>query len=415
MTHDPARSPPDSTGLEPDRFLAEELRLGDDNPNRAADSIVVHAMLSLLAPGDAERTQQRVKAAMATIRAQARERERWQLGRWVRRASAAAVLAAASLAIAIMVFQVEETSASDTLSRLMDKASGLSNRTYSVAIRHNGPEYGNEARALLVLGDNDRFVFSFSDPMPGGPGNRGQRGQPGSSNQPGPPNRLLSNVGFDGLEYWAELPGQRCIRSADPGPLRLLLSSLSDGDGDGAAVLTLESAMDRLGRGYDLSLTRLTDPRTGMSLVNVVATRRPNATDQSGVRRPRDGGGGDSQGGRDARAKPEDHRGPGSMRNGGQHRRGMDFMDAEAPAVVRIVADASTFEVVSLTSDWLAPNGELRRQVELNRAGTHAYSDDWFTPEGRGLQTVDPSQWSGNRQGGGRPQRPPQRPSESGT
>ncbi|MDA0803898.1 MAG: hypothetical protein O2819_09155 [Planctomycetota bacterium] len=404
---------PHHDAIELERLLAEELELGNANPTRAADSIVVHAMLSLLAPGDAQRTQRRVTSVMAVIRAQARER--WQLRRWAKRASAAAVLVAATLAIAIVVFQVEETSADATLSRMMDTAAALSNRTYAVAIRRNNHEYGIESRASLVLGEGNRFVFAFDDPIPnGGRGGRAPMGQamPQGAGQPG---HFLPTVGFDGEAFFAEMPGKRYFRSQDAGPLRMLLAASGGDDDDGADILTLESVMERLRRGYDLTMTRGADSQTGLSTINIVATRQGGATEAGSRGSMRQAGDRTGDRGGDRASDRGNNRGSDRSREPIRHR-GMDFGVGDAPSSVRISADAHSFEVLSMKIDWLTPDGSLTRQVEINRGAAHHYGAEWFTPASRGLREADPSQLrgsrgraDGDRPDGGRPDgnRPP--------
>lgn len=344
---------PDSGWHEDDEsLLQEELNLGDQNPSRAADAVMVHALLTLLAPGDAERTQARVRRAMATIRDSSARRSRFQIARWVRRGTAAAILTAASTALAILVFHVEETSATATLDRLLSTTASLTNRSYSFAMRENFREQGFEQRATLDLGEAGRFRFSAEET----------------------PYRIRPVFGYNGDSYWMELPNGRFARSKDAGPLQSFLGTDEDGDSE---VLTLESVLDTLRGGYDLDVSQRV-ARAGSSILTVTATRRGSSDWELNKRSE------------SAEAPP-------------QHpRRGNGLRGRERPSQVTIDADPNTFEVLSLVADWRGSDGQPKRQVEIALEGPHNRSTDWFDPALRGLKEIDPDMfWRGDMRPGG--------------
>jgi hypothetical protein len=125
--------------------------------------------------------------------------------------------------------------------------------------------------------------------------------------------------------------------------------------------------LDRLGSGFDLAVVTGAQSRTsdGDPLVVIEATLRPEmvAMDRSN-KLPMGMG----------PTEPRPFDGP-SIRKG---RRGPHA--PPLPERVRLVADARTNELVSVTADWPQGNRFLRRMV-VERVAPRAADDAWFSPE----------------------------------
>lgn len=382
----------------------------DDHDDRPSpDERLVHGLLASLAADHAARQDRRVRAAMARIDRQDGVLAR--LGRFGVARFAAAGALAATLTIAVVLSIGPATSSAHATLQSISNRLATGNRSYRqtmVVANRDGTESLREA--MVDVGTGRRFVFAIDldalpmgPHLPGdgggrkrqGPGMRGERGQPpmqggrGRRGPEGPDRRGLDGPphgdgpghpgappvawGFDGSEYWQIDLGGTVTRSVDPQRMRDPMplmggpESEQDSDQDEEQLLTLQPLLDRLGSGFDLAVVTGAQSRTadGDPLVVIEATLRPEmvAMDRSN-KLPMGMG----------PTEPRPLDGP-SIRKG---RRGPHA--PPPPERVRLVADARTNELVSVTADWPQGNRFLRRMV-VERVAPRAADDAWFGPE----------------------------------
>ena len=292
-----------------------------------ADNCAVHGMLALLQPGEAERIESRVDRAIAAIRRDNDVRRQF----WRRRIAWVGSTVGIAAAIAFAVLYVPAGSDSSAYAALesIRGSARQGGRTYSVRLDmldsldrdvppSGAPRGGPAARIQnkppfrggeLTLGEAGRWVFSVT--MPGDAG------------------RTRALCGFDGVTYWA-IGMDSSVRTANSiAELRVpfFLSTLG-GEAQSAAdddleLLTLDSILSKLSRGYSLSFDqsamRQENGRRRVTIVNA------------------------------ARIEPGD----------GKHA-------VRGPSAVRIVADAKSFEVVRANWEWTESLG-LKPSVEPSR------------------------------------------------
>jgi hypothetical protein len=383
----------------------------DDHDDRPSpDERLVHGLLASLAADHAARQDRRVRAAMARIDRQDGVLAR--LGRFGVARFAAAGALAATLTIAVVLSIGPATSSAHATLQSISNRLATGNRSYRqtmVVANRDGTESLREA--MVDVGTGRRFVFAIDldalpmgPHLPGdgggrkrqGPGMRGERGQPpmqggrGRRGPEGPDRRGLDGPphgdgpghpgappvawGFDGSEYWQIDLGGTVTRSVDPQRMRDPMPLMGGPEGEldsdqdeEEELLTLQPLLDRLGSGFDLAVVTGAQSRTadGDPLVVIEATLRPEmvAMDRSN-KLPMGMGPTDP--------RPLD--GP-SIRKG---RRGPHA--PPPPERVRLVADARTNELVSVTADWPQGNRFLRRMV-VERVAPRAADDAWFGPE----------------------------------
>ena len=387
------------------------MNLHDDHDDRPSpDERLVHGLLASLAADHAARQDRRVRAAMARIDRQDGVLAR--LGRFGVARFAAAGALAATLTIAVVLSIGPATSSAHATLQSISNRLATGNRSYRqtmVVASRDGTESLREA--MVDVGTGRRFVFAIDldalpmgPHLPGdgggrkrqGPGMRGERGQPpmqggrGRRGPEGPDRRGLDGPphgdgpgrpgappvawGFDGSEYWQIDLGGTVTRSVDPQRMRDPMPLMGGPEGEldsdqdeEEELLTLQPLLDRLGSGFDLAVVTGAQSRTadGDPLVVIEATLRPEmvAMDRSN-KLPMGMG----------PTEPRPLDGP-SIRKG---RRGPHA--PPPPERVRLVADARTNELVSVTADWPQGNRFLRRMV-VERVAPRAADDAWFGPE----------------------------------
>jgi hypothetical protein len=335
-----------------------------------------------------------------------------RLGRFGVARFAAAGALAATLTIAVVLSIGPATSSAHATLQSISNRLATGNRSYRqtmVVANRDGTESLREA--MVDVGTGRRFVFAIDldalpmgPHLPGdgggrkrqGPGMRGERGQPpmqggrGRRGPEGPDRRGLDGPphgdgpghpgappvawGFDGSEYWQIDLGGTVTRSVDPQRMRDPMPLMGGPEGEldsdqdeEEELLTLQPLLDRLGSGFDLAVVTGAQSRTadGDPLVVIEATLRPEmvAMDRSN-KLPMGMG----------PTEPRPLDGP-SIRKG---RRGPHA--PPPPERVRLVADARTNELVSVTADWPQGNRFLRRMV-VERVAPRAADDAWFSPE----------------------------------
>lgn len=279
-----------------------------DDRSKAADGMVVHGFLALLHPSEALRIQRRVDRAIATIR---RENKRFRLNinRRIAWISGSVGIAAA---IVFAIFLVPSTSDSQAFAAFQSIRSStrLGGRTYAVRMEID-PVLDNRLSARpdnaqgdttadrprpqpqfrmgeLVMGSGGRWtlaIFGAAQPQ------FQPQFQPQSQVQTQTPNAVADNqdrrinrpkmiFGCNGTTYWAvgptgELRTAASIRELRPPMLLGAFDAAWEDDGDGIEPLTLDSMLEHLERGYDItfeqaSVTAQTDQRP----VTIVSARK---------------------------------------------------------------------------------------------------------------------------------------------
>ncbi|MBU3727778.1 MAG: hypothetical protein FGM37_00790 [Phycisphaerales bacterium] len=436
-------TPPDAQHAYDQRF-ATDLEVADAQaaPSRSADSLVVHGMLSMIAPDEPARLEARIGRAIAAVHAEsARTSPIARIGHsaaglgashalrshhasWRRRIALAGggIGIAAVLGFAVLFTPSGQSQSGSQAYAALDSiraaAANADGRTYRVRIER-GPaadaprdprrgemrepghpwrdagrdpaeprrdrmrEPGRDAlrdamrEGELVLGPGRRYVLAWR--IPGKPA--GLR------------------MGFDGDTYWAILP-DGTIRTADSPvalripPLFMAADPAPQDDGEGEQ-LTLDAILTRLERGYDVTFANgiagspvahseapagarsavpATTPPTGSTLVSIADGAAPTievlATRRGGPRGrgPRPDappeGAPPRRGPRPDLPEPTHHRPP-----------------PPGPDSVRIVADATTFDVQLLRAEWSA--GPMRSMTIERVASADATPLDaaWFSAE----------------------------------
>lgn len=380
MNNDHLPTPPDPCALD----------LGqDDAPHQQADARVVHGLLRMLDEGESARVVARVDRATAAVRAQEgglrlvgtrahrfRERLAWIGG-------SAGMAAAIVLALLFFPSSTEATAVAALNS--MRSTARAGGRCYEILIqphrppsagpergRADGPERGrgdrpDRARAEgfrrigeLQLGAEGRWTLTMSKLR------RESADRPPTGDRP-----VLERIvmGFDGTQYW--LVGPRgSIRRSDsqitfgkgfPGAVEVGILDgpeldtegeqiAMSGSGESLGYMTLSSVLDSLQRGYQVSFDSRTDADTSLGRpITVVQARR------------------------------------------------LDSRGGEGPQSVRLVADSTTLEVISVRLTWairpsdgapasaqpaggmLPPRAVLIRQLPIGAC--ESIGPKWFLPE----------------------------------
>lgn len=389
-----------------DPIHATDLDIADARsaPARSGDSLVVHGMLSMISTDEPRRLEARIQRAIDAVRAETEASPVLArvgpgsvgLGRaaqWRRRIALAGggIGVAAVLGFAVL-FAPSTTSLSGneayaTLDSIRAAAGRAEGRTYRVRIERNpdhvpGPEQarlnetshgrgaGRDAarEGELVLGPDRRYVLSWK--------------------VAGKAATVLT--GFDGETYWVILP-DGSSRSADS-PMALRMPPLFAATDPAQAgdeqdePLTLDAILSRLERGYEVTFADGVglgaQQGSASPVIEVVATRRaPLGRGDRGSRPER----GDRMGrpperaGRDADRPPERSRRD-ADRQMDRPERGSDRPpQGPPPQTVRVIADASSFDVERLESTWTAGPVRSMTLERLTSSGGAARDPSWFT------------------------------------
>jgi hypothetical protein len=397
--HDPATNP--------DPRFATDLDVADaaSSPARSGDSLVVHGMLSMIAPDEPSRLESRIGRAIAAVRAEAAQHAplaaigprsagltagvasaRGRHSPWQRRFA----LAGGGLGIAaVLGFAVlfapsgQSTSGSQAyaaLDSIRAATARTEDRTFRVRIEHtgqremgqremgrpggpprDGPRDGARARdgmrdgtrdGELVLGSGGRYTLTWRG------GGRG----------------ATVTTGFSGSEYWAVLPDGTVRTAEHPSKLRLPplfgTEPARPGEDDDAEQLTLDSMLARLERGYEISFADRAPAvgQGGAPMIEVTATRRAGAGRRDRDRMP------PPQGPRPGSERP----GPSGGGLGGGGGPGGPGTPADT---IMVLADASTFDVERLEARWTSG---MQRTLVIERIPTPdapaSRPAEWFTP-----------------------------------
>jgi hypothetical protein len=399
-------TPPDAQHTYDPRF-ATDLDVADAQtaPTRSADALVVHGMLSMISPDEPARLEERIERAIAAVHAEAAHASplarigqpsqglatagtlRTGRAAWRRRIALAGggIGIAAVLGFAVLFTPSGPSQSGSQAYAALDSIRAATartgDRTFRVRIEHGGPR-DRVREGELVLGSGGRFTMTWRGPSRG----------------------VALVTGFSGAEYWAVLP-DGTIRTADH-PAKIKLPPLlgtepaRPGEDEDAEQLTLDSMLARLERGYEITFADGAPPATGAGgapLVEVVATRRAGAG-----RRDRDPQHPPPMGDPDRRGSRPDRSGHGERPGeqppgpGGPGRGGPGpFPGPGGPGpgpgpggglgpgadIVRILADASTFDVERLEARWTS--GMPRTLVIERMSGEDAPASrppEWFTP-----------------------------------
>ena len=417
-----------------DQRFATDLEVADAEtaPARSADSLVVHGMLSMIAPDEPARLEARIGRAIAAVHAEsARTSPIARIGpaaaglgaahsfrnrhaAWRRRIALAGggIGIAAVLGFAVLFTPSGQSQSGSQAYAALDSIRAATarteDRTFRVRIEHTGVRDGARPGAAtprrdamrdgprdprdrdasrmregirdalrerdgvregeLVLGSGGRYTLTWS----------------GAAPDRGPGRGLTLTTGFDGSEYWAVLP-DGTVRTADH-PAKIKLPPLfgtepaRDGDDDDAEQLTLDSILARLERGYDITFADRA-PTAGVGsvpLIEVTASRRTGAGRRDRDRMPPPGAGarGDRPGPAGDRPGPAGER-PGPDRPG-PDRPGPG--PGPGPDVVRVLADASTFDIERLEARWTSGMGRTMLVERVNAPDAPATRpSEWFT------------------------------------
>jgi hypothetical protein len=414
-----------------DQRFATDLEVADAEaaPTRSADSLVVHGMLSMIAPDEPARLEARIERSIAAVHAESAATSpiarigasgdglglshalRARHSSWRRRIALAGggIGIAAVLGFAVLFTPSGQSPSGSQAYAALDSIRAATarteDRTFRVRIEHAGPrEMARPSGAPvregirtgeLVLGSGGRYTMTWRGAARG----------------------LAIVTGFSGSEYWAVLP-DGTVRTADH-PAKIKLPPMfgtepaRPGEDEDAEQLTLDSMLERLERGYEITFADRAPEagKGGAPLIEVTAIRRAGAgrRDHDGMlpqphegagERPRSGPG--SPGGPGERSRPSlgagdrsrpgpggagerPRPGPGGDRPGGPGPGpgpgGERHGPGAGPNSVRIVADASTFDVERLEARWTT--GPLRAMlIERVPASTDAAARpaEWFTP-----------------------------------
>jgi len=298
----------------------------------SADGMTVHGLLSLLQPGEAVRVQERVDRAISTIRLKNR-RFKLHVRRRIAWISGSVGIAAAIVFALLFVPSQSDSQAFAALESIRSSArQGV--RTYSVRMEMEIPAMNRLRDATpirlqpqsrtgeLVTGPGGRWVLTIFGVGPLRPLQDLLDHLDGVNRRP-PHNK--GAFGFDGTTYWVVEPSGM-IRTATsmrelhpPMIWEALDTATSSAQPDEEAEpLTLESMLDRLDRGYDVSFDHSagTEKISGRPLTIVSAKRKTL----------------------------------------GQRPHG--------PTSVQIVADAQSFEVIRAQWEWTDSHVDGRRTPE---------------------------------------------------
>jgi len=380
MNDDHHPTPPDHCALD----------LGDhDAPHQQADARVVHGLLRMLDEGEPTRVASRIDRATAAVRSLeggirlvgttvgtrvgTRRRTVRETLAWI--GGSAGMAAAIALALLLFPSSTEATALAALNS--MRSAARTGGRCYDILVmpnrdaaiaaergRGDAPERGRgdglRRVGELRLGAEGRWTLTLVKP----------RGHPSDPPPPGgrpPLERVV--MGFDGNQYWVVGPrgtirrsdSQRALGRAFPGLVEagILDSPMDETDGDRVSeptsfetlgYLSLSSVLDSLQRGYTVSFDSRTDAENSLDRpITVVQARRTD-----------------------------------SQADG-------------APQSVRLVADSTTLEVISVRMTWgndlpQGPNpanrpplpGQSPRAVlirQMPRGACEEADPQWFSPD----------------------------------
>ncbi len=305
-------------------------RAGADRPVESlGDESAVHGLLSLLLPGEAEAIDRRVNRAMSSIRkseGRLRIRPR-RLVVWI----GGSVGIAAAIALAILFVPTGSDSRAYAAFESIRAHARDGTRLYQLRIDSGDPTQPTQPtqptrHGDLVVGTGGRWTLGFRPPLP-----RDAPLPPLARNQ-----QVRAMLGFDGTSYWMirpdgevrtaatvkELKGPRFLEELDPP------ASGTNGDPDDLEPLMLDTMLEKLDRGY---ITTFDAPSA-----EEASHGRPVTVVSLASRQP-------------------------------QQR-------LHGPRFVRIVADASSHEIIRATSEWIerpaiAPAGPRRpliRRVDVS-------------------------------------------------
>ena len=395
-----------------DQRFATDLEVADAQtaPARSADSLVVHGMLSMIAPDEPARLEARIGRAIAAVHAEsARTSPIARIGAsgdglgpsyalrahrtsWRRRIALAGggIGIAAVLGFAVLFTPSGQSQSGSQAYAALDSiraaAARTEDRTFRVRIEHMGPREGARPGAPAPRRDamrdagrepRDRDAHrareSIREGVREGPREGVREGElvlgsggrytliwRGAAPDRGPGRGLTLTTGFDGREYWAVLP-DGTVRTADH-PAKIKLPPLfgtepaRQGEDDDAEQLTLDSMLARLERGYEVTFSDRAPAigEGGVPMIEVTAIRRAGAGRRERDQMPPAGGG---------RPGGPPH-GPG-------------------PDTVQVLADASTFDVERLEARWTGGMGATRTMVIERLAAPDAPAsrpESWFAP-----------------------------------
>jgi hypothetical protein len=429
----------DQNTMHDDRF-ATDLEAADaaSAPARAADSLVVHGMLSMIAPDEPARLEARIERAIAAVHAEsahlspiarighsARGNGLAQAGAaswhhaWRRRIALAGggIGIAAVLGFAVLFTPSGQSQSGSQAYAALDSIRAATartdDRTFRVRLEHVEPRGPMAARGALRDGtrqqrDGTREPRDGArEPRDGareprdGARERVREGElvlgsggrytltwnsPASDRIPGRGGPIVS--GFSGDEYWVVLPDGTVRTSANPAEIRLppLIGTEPSRPGDDEDVehLTLDSMLARLERGYDITFADRAPAAAegGAPLVEVTATRRAGAgrRDRDRSMTPPFPGAGRGRPGGPGGPRGE-RNGPGGDRPGPGGDRPGPGGDRPGPDTVQVLADASTFDVERLEARWTTGPARTLVIERVSEPGNPVTRPaEWFTP-----------------------------------
>ena len=490
---------PDERAISPDQRFATDLEVADAaaTPARSADSLVVHGMLSMIAPDEPARLEARIERAIAAVHAESERTSpiarigpsarglgaahalRSQHSAWRRRIALAGggIGIAAVLGFAVLFTPSGQSQSGSQAYAALDSIRAATarteDRTFRVRIEHTGMRdkivAGGPARdgmrditreGELVLGSGGRYTLTWR----GAGSDRGAGQERGAGQDRGAGRGLSLTTGFSGSEYWVVLPDGTVRTSDHPANLKIPplfgTEPARQGEDDDTEQLTLDSMLARLERGYEIAFADRAPEAgaAGAPMIEVTATRRTGAGRRDRDRMPppfagapgdRPGPGGDRLGpgggrpGAGERLGPDgerpERRGPGerlgpdgerSERRGPGERAGPDGERSErrgpgpggdrsgprpdrpdrpdragqgspdradrpdrpggppgpggpgpGPDTIRVLADASTFDVERLEARWTSG---MTRTMVIERVTSPdspaSRPAEWFTP-----------------------------------
>jgi len=388
----------------PDQRFATDLDIADamTTPARSADSLVVHGMLSMIAPDEPARLEARIERAIAAVHAEsarvspiarigpsahglgAAHALRSQRSAWRRRIALAGggIGIAAVLGFAVLFMPSGQSQSGSQAYAALDSIRAATarteDRTFRVRLEHAGPRDPDSPRGAsrdgvrervregeLVLGAGGRYTLTWFVPTP-------DRG----------PSRVAPMIsGFSGDEYWVLLPDGTVRASASPADIKLPLligtEPARPGEDEDVEHLTLDSMLARLERGYEITFADRAPAAAegGAPLIEVTATRRAGAGRRDRDRAMPPPAAGPMRGrpmGPGGRGGPGSNRhdpGPGGERPG------------PSPDTVRVLADASSFDIERLEARWTTGLSRTLVIERISEPGTPVTRPaEWFTP-----------------------------------
>jgi len=346
----------------------------DDSPQRQADARVVHGLLLMLDRSEAARVAARVDRATAAVRAAEfeprlvgtrnytlRERLAWIGG---------SIGMAAAIGLALLLFPSSTEATALAALDSMRSATRSGGRCYEVLIQPQRPPHGVPDQQRPMGASRDPLDRPDRGPLDGlrrvGELRLGAEGRWTLTMMP-PRGRIV--MGFDGHEYWAVEPGGTIrrfdsVRALGGRSLGILTTGIFDtpdaeteqGGASGTTppdtieYLTLTSVLDSLKRDYTVTFDSRSQTESAFDRpITVVQARRTSAA------------------------------------------------DGRTPSAVRLVADASTLQVLSVRLIWsdkqpkgpagterptsapTGPKAVLIRHAQGTVCGET--DDDWFRPE----------------------------------